>query len=121
MDVGFEFTFSNVDNNGLDVGVLAEYLYDERGDWALSGLQDDIFYGSRLAFNDSQDTSLIAGGIHDFETSSNLFSIEATRRFKNNMLVSLEGRIFNGVSDKELFLLFFRQDSYFGISVSRYY
>ena len=121
MDAGFEFTFSNVDNNGLDVGVLAEYLYDERGDWALSGFQDDIFYGSRLAFNDSQDTSLIAGGIHDFETSSNLFSIEATRRFKNNMLVSLEGRIFNGVSDKELFLLFFRQDSYFGISVSRYY
>ena len=112
MDAGFEFTFSNVDNNGLDVGVLAEYLYDERGDWALSGFQDDIFYGSRLAFNDSQDTSLIAGGIHDFETSSNLFSIEATRRFKNNMLVSLEGRIFNGVSDKELFLLFFRPVSY---------
>ena len=121
MDAGFEFTFSNVDNNGLDVGVLAEYLYDERGDWALSGLQDDIFYGSRLAFNDSQDTSIIAGGIHDFQTSSNLFTIEASRRFKNNMFVSLEGRIFSGVSDKELFLLFFKQDSYFRISVSKYY
>ena len=121
MDAGIEFTFSNVDNNGFDVGVLAEYLYDERREWALSGLQDDIFYGSRLAFNDSQDTSVIVGGIHDFQTSSNLFSIEASRRFKNNILVSLEGRIFSGVSDKELFLFFFKQDSYFKISVSKYY
>ena len=74
-----------------------------------------------MAFNDSQDTSIIAGGIHDFQTSSNLFTIEASRRFKNNMFVSLEGRIFSGVSDKELFLLYFRQDSYFRISVSKYF
>ena len=121
MNGGFEFTFSNVDNNGLDLGVLAEYLYDERGDWAVSGLQDDIFYGSKLAFNDSQNTSILAGGIYDFQTSTNLFTMEASRRFKNNMLVSLEGRVFSGVSDKELFLLFFKQDSYFKISVSKYY
>ena len=69
----------------------------------------------------TQNTSILAGGIYDFQTSTNLFTMEASRRFKNNMLVSLEGRVFSGVSDKELFLLFFKQDSYFKISVSKYY
>ena len=121
LDAGFEYTFSNVDNNGLDIGVLGEYLYDERGDWALSGLQNDIFYGSRIAFNDTQDTSILGGGIYDLDTKSHLFTLEATRRLSNGLVCSIEGRIFSGVSDEELFLLFFKQDSYWSISLSKYF
>lgn len=121
MDAGFEYTFSNVDNNGLDIGVLGEYLYDERGDWALSGLQNDIFYGSRIAFNDTQDTAILGGGIYDLDTKSHLFTLEATRRLSNGLVCSIEGRIFSGVSDEELFLLFFKQDSYWSISLSKYF
>lgn len=121
LDAGFEYTFSNVDNNGLDIGVLGEYLYDERGDWALSGLQNDIFYGSRIAFNDTQDTAILGGGIYDLDTKSHLFTLEATRRLSNGLVCSIEGRIFSGVSDEELFLLFFKQDSYWSISLSKYF
>lgn len=121
MDVGFEFTLSNIDNNGLDVGVLAEYLYDERGDLALTGLQNDIFYGSRVSFNDVQDTAVLAGGIYDLTTNSNLFTVEASRRFNSNLVVALEGRIFSGVSQDELFLLYFKQDSYFSVRLSKFY
>jgi hypothetical protein len=121
MDAGFEYTFSNVDNNGLDIGVLGEYLYDERGDWALSGLQNDIFYGSRIAFNDTQDTAILGGGIYDLDTKSHLFTLEATRRLSNGLVCSIEGRIFSGISDEELFLLFFKQDSYWSISLSKYF
>ena len=121
MDAGFEYTFSNIDNNGLDIGVLGEYLYDERGDWALSGFQNDIFYGSRIAFNDTNDTAFLAGGIYDLETKTNLLTIEASRRFANSLVISLEGRVFSGISDDELFLLFFKQDSYLSISISKYF
>ena len=121
MDAGFEFTFSNVNNNGLDIGVLGEYLYDERGDWALSGLQNDIFYGSRIAFNDTQDTAILGGGIYDLDTQTHLFTVEASRRLSNGLVCSIEGRIFSGVSDEELFLLFFKQDSYWSISLSKYF
>ena len=121
MDVGFEFTLSNIDNNGLDIGVLAEYLYDERGDLALTGLQNDIFYGSRVSFNDVRDTAVLAGGIYDLTTNSNLFTVEASRRFNNNLVVALEGRIFSGVSQEELFLLYFKQDSYFSVRLSKFY
>ncbi|MAV79949.1 MAG: hypothetical protein CBD31_04350 [Flavobacteriaceae bacterium TMED171] len=121
MDAGFEFTFSNVDNNGLDIGLLGEYLYDERGNWSLTGFQNDIFYGSRVAFNDTQDTSILGGGIYDFDTLSHLFSIEATRRLSNGLVCSIEGRVFSGISDEELFLLFFKQDSYLSVSVSKFF
>lgn len=121
LDAGFEFTFSNVNNNGLDIGVLGEYLYDERGDWALSGLQNDIFYGSRIAFNDTQDTAILGGGIYDLDTQTHLFTVEASRRLSNGLVCSIEGRIFSGVSDEELFLLFFKQDSYWSISLSKYF
>ena len=120
-DAGFEFTFTNIDKNGLDIGVLGEYLYDERGDWSISGLQDDIFYGIRVAFNDTQDTAILAGGIHDLETNTNLFTIEGSRRFKKNFVVSLETRVFSGISEEERFLLFFKQDSLINLSVSKYF
>ena len=121
MDAGFEFTFSNLDNNGLDIGLLGEYLYDERGDLSLTGFQNDIFYGSRVAFNDTQDTSILGGGIYDLDTHSHLITLEATRRVSNGFVCSIEGRIFSGVSDEELFLLFFKQDSYLSITLSKFF
>ncbi len=121
MDAGFEFTFSNVDDNGLDIGLLGEYLYDERDDWSLTGFQNDIFYGSRLAFNDIQDTSILGGGIYDLDTQSHIISLEATRRLSNGLVCSIEGRIFSGVSDEELFLLFFKKDSYLSITISKFF
>ena len=35
-----------------DVGLLAEYHYDERGDEATNGLASDIYLGVRLTAND---------------------------------------------------------------------
>ncbi len=43
---GFEYTFVNVKSSGLDLGVLAEYSYDERGKLALTPFDDDIFFRS---------------------------------------------------------------------------
>ncbi|MGB2312471.1 MAG: hypothetical protein ACPH4K_03520 [Flavobacteriaceae bacterium] len=50
-----------------------------------------------------------------------MFTLEATRRLSNGLVCSIEGRIFSGVSDEELFLLFFKQDSYWSISLSKYF
>ncbi|MCG8608446.1 hypothetical protein MJD09_26095, partial [bacterium] len=49
---GVEYTFGNIKSSGIDWGVLAEYHYDERGKAATTPFDDDIFIGSRLAFND---------------------------------------------------------------------
>ncbi|GAA4271244.1 hypothetical protein GCM10022258_05370 [Aquimarina gracilis] len=118
---GVEYTFSNIDGNGLDIGVLGEYLYDERDELALTALQNDIFFGSRIAFNDTQDTSILIGGIADLESSSTIFSLEASRRFGSTWTVEAEARIFNDIDENELILVNFREDSFFRISISKYF
>ncbi|MBO0322818.1 hypothetical protein J0X14_10965 [Muricauda sp. CAU 1633] len=118
---GLEYTFSNIDGNGLDIGLLGEYLYDERDELSLNALQNDIFFGSRLAFNDIQDTSILIGGISDLESSSKIFSLEASRRFGSNWTVEVEGRIFSSIAEEELILGNFTDDSFLRLTISRFF
>ena len=118
---GLEYTFSNIDGNGLDIGLLGEYLYDERDELSLNALQNDIFFGSRIAFNDVQDTSILIGGITDLESSSKIFSVEASRRFGSNWRAEVEARIFKDIEDSELILSNFREDSFLRFTLSRFF
>ena len=118
---GLEYTFSNIDGNGLDIGLLGEYLYDERDELALTALQNDVFFGSRIAFNDVQDTSILIGGIADLESSSKIFSVEASRRFGSNWRMELEARIFSAVEPNELILSNFSEDSFLRFTISRFF
>lgn len=118
---GLEYTFSNIDGNGLDIGLLGEYLYDERDELSLNALQNDVFFGSRLAFNDIQDTSILIGAVADLESSSKIFSLEASRRFGSNWRAEIETRIFSAVADDELILGNFREDSFLRLTISRFF
>ncbi len=118
---GLEYTFSNIDGNGLDIGVIGEYLYDERDDLALNSLQNDLFIGSRIAFNDTKDTSILIGGIIDLERSSKIFSVEVSRRIGNSWKAEIEARIFSSISNKELILSNFKEDSFVKFSVSKFF
>ena len=118
---GLEYTFSNIDGNGLDIGVIGEYLYDERGNLALNGLQNDVFFGSRIAFNDVKDTSILIGGITDLKKSSTIFSIEASRRIGNSWKAEIEARIFNTIDAQDLVLSNFKEDSFLKFSISKFF
>lgn len=117
---GFEFTFGNIRSSGIDLGLIAEYLYDSRDELAISNLANDLFTGFRLAFNDAQSTEILAGGIFDLEKSTKLYSVEASRRVGTSWKVELEARVFNDVSQEE-FLYFFREDSFGKFALYRYF
>ena len=118
---GLEFTFSNIDGNGLDIGLIGEYLYDERDELALTGLQNDVFFGSRIAFNDIQDTSFLIGGITDLESSSTIYSVEASRRFGSSITAELEARVFSSIDEQEFILSNFQEDSFLRFSLSKFF
>ncbi len=117
---GFEYTFGNVGGNGLDIGIVGEYSYDGRDELALSSLQNDVFTGMRLAFNDFNSTEILAGGIFDLERSTQLYSVEASRRFRESYKVEIEGRFFNNVDTSE-FVYFVRNDSYIKLGLSKFF
>jgi len=117
---GLEYTFSNVNGRGLDIGVLGEYLYDERDEWAFTALQNDVFFGSRLGFNDANDSAILFGGIADLDKSTRIFSVEASRRFGQSWTGEVEGRFFTDIDENELIFSNFQNDSFLRISISKY-
>ena len=119
LTAGVEYTFGNVGSTGLDIGLIAEYLYDSRDELAISNLANDVFSGFRLAFNDTQSTEFLAGSIIDLEKNTRLYSMEASRRVGSAWKLELEMRLFETVSPEE-FLFNFRRDSFGRMVVIRY-
>lgn len=95
---GFEYTFGDVWATGADVGVLAEYLYDEREDLLTTLFDDELFVGGRLSLNDIAGSQLLAGVIASRERFDHrLYGIEASRRLTDEWRLSLESRIFSEI------------------------
>ena len=117
----FEYTFFGMFGSAADLGVLAEYLYDGRGDNAPPmALDDDVFIGVRFALNDPQSTEVLAGALVDRHSQSTFVNVEASRRFGDRWTVELEMRAFvNAPSSDVLFGL--RRDDYVQLRVARYF
>jgi len=118
---GLEYTFSNVNNNGLDVGILSEYLYDSRGTLSLTGTQNDLFIGTRLAFNDVNDHSILTGGTIDLSYGTTSIFMEASRRIGDALTIELEARLFPYTAEEELVLAAFQNDSFLKFVVLKYF
>ena len=121
---GFEHTFYQIRQSAADLGLLIEYLYDDRDENpALAPatlFQNDIFVGMRLALNDIQDTSILTGAIVDLDNRSTLFQVEAERRLGDHWSAEIQGRFFlNAGNDPRLGS--FRNDSFVNLSLARHF
>lgn len=93
-DAGVELTQVGIAGSRLDVGWLAEYLYDSRDDAATTPFADDVLVGARLAFNDIAGSELLASVIVDRDTHEALWSLEGSRRLGDCCKLALEARAF---------------------------
>lgn len=117
---GFEYTFVGVFDTAMDVGVLGEYHFDDRGEQALSPFNNDVFTGSRLAFNDVQDSAVLAGIFADLDGRSKFFNVEASRRLGSSWKIEAEMRIFWDVEGSDPFFSI-RRDDYVQVELARYF
>ena len=90
---GVEYTLYNIFDTGTDLGIVAEYMYDQRRLDAPQLFNDDVGFGLRWTANDVQSTTLLLGGIYDLETDSTAISLEAERRFGASFKAQLEVRL----------------------------
>nr|NIS70959.1 hypothetical protein [Pseudomonadota bacterium] len=117
---GFEYTFVGVFNTAADLGLLAEYLYDDRGDKATTPYEDDVFIGTRLTFNDAQSTELLGGVIIDTDSDATLWFFEGSRRLGESWTLDLEARLFNGITSEDP-LFGFQKDDFLHLTLSRHF
>jgi hypothetical protein len=96
-NAGFERTLVGVLGTRSDLGIVAEFMFDERQDEAFNTIfEHDLALGGRLALNDFADTQALFGVIVDTEYDDYIVSLEASRRLADTWTVSLEGRVFAG-------------------------
>ncbi len=120
---GFEYTFFQVMETDADIGLLGEYLYDGREDAPTAPptiFDDDVFVGTRLTLNDTQDTALLLGLVVDVNNQSTMKFVELERRLGDDWTFELEARLFNDVDDNDA-LNNFRDDDFVTLRSTRHF
>jgi hypothetical protein len=118
---GLEYTLFGIADSNVDIGLLVEYLYDDRDETAPpTTLEDDIFIGTRLGLNDPDDTSILVGSIIDLDDGESISIVEATRRIGEQWTLEAELRWFSNISETGQ-LSGFENDSYLTLSASWHY
>lgn len=102
-NLGIEHTLVGAFGGRSDVGLVLEYLWDERGDEAFNTVfERDIAIGSRWQFNDAADTHALVGVIWDPSSDESQYSVEAGRRLGDMWSLNLEARLFSGDAPDEI-------------------
>jgi hypothetical protein len=118
---GFEYTVYQIGGSDADVGLLLEYQYDGRNAFEPVSINDnDVFVGTRLAWNDVQDSTLLAGLSYDLASGEVLVNVEAERRFGQDWVLKFKARMFSGAGPGDITYPLARDD-YVQFLVARYF
>jgi len=117
---GYEYSFYQINDSAMDLSVLTELLYDGRNESNPVLFDQDIFLGSRLAFNDSQDSSLLAGVVIDRDTKELFFNIEAERRLNDRLSAEFRLRVFHNAQPEDVSYSF-QRDDYLQLTLKGYF
>jgi len=117
---GFEYTFYGIADSSSDIGVLTEFMWDERGSSATTPFNRDVFLGLRWAANDVDGAELLTGVVGDWKNGTRFFNLEASRRVGNDWKIGLQARFWDNVDDSDT-VFGLRNDDYIEFKVSRYF
>lgn len=115
---GVEYTFYNLKDSGLDLGVLLEAIYDERGALSPQGLYRHAFIGIRLNLNNSYDMSFLLAHYYNWkEQRHTQTALEAQGRIYKNWTWELEIALFYPQKDLS-FRDYLRNDDFIEATLS---
>ncbi len=125
--VGFEYSFYSLFDTVQDLGLIVEYIYDDRGDLALTSSEQDWVVGIRWALNDLRSSEVLFLIIKDLDTAARTLVVEASSEIIDDWELVIESTIFsnlppfNPLEPKADALVFdLRDDDYLELSL-RYY
>lgn len=120
LTAGFEYSFIGIFDSNADIGLVVEYLYDDRDEAATTPFEDDLMTGLRLVLNDTQSTEALLGVIIDRNTRESMLSLEASRRLSDQWKLELEARFFLHIASNSYFQSI-QNDDYVQFNLSYYF
>ena len=100
---GFEYVLPSLFDSRADLSLFAEYLWDSRGDEALTPFENDVMLSARLSLNDTQSTEFSGGVIKDVSTAGVLYNLQASTRLGEKWRIGLQARVYNDIPKREQF------------------
>ena len=117
---GFEYTFVGVLDSSMDIGLITEYIFDERDDAYATPYNNDVMLGVRLAVNDMASSELLFGIVKDTENSSVVTTLEASRRLSDWCTLDVTAVLFNNIDNDDVTYAL-RQDDFVKVEAIFYY
>lgn len=118
---GIEYSFYNIFNSGTDIGLVAEYMWDERELAAPHPFGNDVGIGLRWTANDVQSTAVLIGTIVDLDSEASVISLEAERRIGSNFKAIIEARFQNEIGEDDSFAAANEDEGHFRLRLSYYF
>lgn len=144
---GFEYTLSDMEPFGQDIGFLVEYLWNNRdivniasmsykalgipqGSFGsnyfpvegnfLSPFENDVFVGMRFNMNNVDSTQFVAGLIHDIETHSQMSTFEGSTRIGDSLKLSINAYFLSNIEENSS-LYYSRRDDLVEVKAAWYF
>ncbi len=120
--LGGEYTLYAVAGSAVDLSLLGEWNYDGRGRLATPSrspntLENDLFFGTRLAFNDVQSTEITASLLADAGRATRALAVEFNRRISGQWSLHMEAIALLSVDEADLHYEM-RRDSFLDLSLT---
>lgn len=120
LTTGIEYTFYSAIGEATDIGLVFEYMRDDRGNAATTPFQKDFLFALRLNLNDEQSSEALMGVIKDVDTDATVYTVEASRRLSEHFKLSVEARQYNNILTNQA-LHSYLKDDYFQLELSYFF
>ncbi|MEM7496935.1 MAG: hypothetical protein AAF371_02955 [Pseudomonadota bacterium] len=117
---GIEHTLFGILGTSYDLGLIAEYAFDSRGDEALTNFQNDVIVGGRFTLNDVSDTEVLLTSAVDTQKGEVGLRLEAERRIGSRFSAAVEGVGFLN-QDADSFAGSFAEDSFLRLKLKFFF
>ena len=114
---GVEYTFYGVNDSPQDLGIVAEYLFDDRSS---NPFNNETALAIRWNKNDIYATTLLAGAYLDLRGDSNRFFCEYEKRLSDDLKLFLDASLNGHINSKD-FTYAFSEDSSLTIKIAKYF
>ncbi len=117
---GFEYTFTGIFDSETDFSILAEWLYDDRGNESTTFFENDMMFGVRVAFNDTSSSEMFMSIIQDLDKSSAVFRVEGSRRLTDHWKLVVDANWVFEDDENDMFYVL-RDEDYISCSLAYYF
>ena len=118
--LGLEYTITNIAQTGMDLGLVAEWAWDERGADATMPFQNDLMLGARFSLGDAAGTELLLGLAQDLDYGTRALSLEGSRRLGSRMRLRIESRVFVNTAPQSALMHAVRDDDFVALELAWY-